>query len=122
MIGQNNRNSLLFKLSIGSLTNKNVMKEDVENAVAEFTTYAAKMYSWVFNQFYSSIRKIRRTEEENVFRMQLSKYSFELKKHLEQQVKRLANSHPTACTQIESVLSEKINYYLQALWQKCAAL
>lgn len=30
MIGQNNRNSLLFKLSIGSLTNKNVMKEDVE--------------------------------------------------------------------------------------------
>ena len=70
MIGQNNRNSLLFKLSIGSLTNKNVTKEDVENAVAEFTTYAAKMYSWVFNQFYSSIRKIRRTEEENVFRMQ----------------------------------------------------
>ena len=122
MIGQNNRNSLLFKLSIGSLTNKDVMKEDVENAVAEFTTYAAQMYSWAFNQFYTSIRRIRRTEEENVFRMQLSKYSFELKKHLEQQVKRLGNFHPTACTQIESVLSEKINYYLQALWQKCAAL
>jgi hypothetical protein len=98
------------------------MKEDVENAVAEFTTYAAKMYSWVFNQFYSSIRKIKRAEEENVFKMQLSKYSFELKKHLEQHVKRLANSYPTACKQIESVLSEKVNYYVQAFWQKCAAL
>ncbi len=24
--------------------------------------------------------------------------------------------------QVESVLSEKINYYLQAFWQKCSAL
>jgi hypothetical protein len=54
--------------------------------------------------------------------MQLSKYSFELKKHLEEHVKLLAASYPTAYNQIESVLSEKISYYLQAFWQKCAAL
>jgi hypothetical protein len=98
------------------------MKEDVENAVVEFTNYAAKMYSSVFNQFNNSIRSINRAEEENVFKMQLSKYSFELKKHLEQHVKSLADSHPTAYKQIESVLSEKITYYLQAFWQKCVAL
>ncbi len=37
------------------------MKEDVENAVVEFTNYAAK----------------------NVFKMQLAKYSFEFKKQME---------------------------------------
>ena len=68
------------------------MKEDVENAVVEFTNYAAKMYSWVFNQFHSSIRNINRFEEENVFKMQLSKYSLEWKKQLEQQVSLLAES------------------------------
>ena len=98
------------------------MKEDVESAVAEFTSYAAKMYSWIFDQFHNSIRNINRAEEENVFKMQLSKYSVELKKHLEEQVKLLVGSHPAAYNQIESVLSEKINYYLQAFWQKCVSL
>jgi hypothetical protein len=98
------------------------MKEDVENAVVEFTNYAAKIYSWVFNQFHDSIRNINRAEEENVFKMQLSKYSFELKMLLEEHVKLLADSCPTANQHIESVLSEKITYYLQAFWQKCAAL
>src|SRR4030095_9568163 len=98
------------------------MKEDVENAVVEFTNHAAKTYSWLFDQFRDSIRNINRAEEENVFKMQLSKYSFELKKHLEEHVKLLAESYPTAYNQIESVLSEKISYYLQAFWQKCAAL
>lgn len=98
------------------------MKEDVENAVVEFTNYAAKIYSWVFDQFHDSVRNINRAEEENVFKMQLSKYSFELKKQLKQHVKLLSDSHPVASEQIESVLSEKVNYYLQAFWQKCVAL
>ena len=51
-----------------------------------------------------------------------AKYSFEFKKQLEQHVKLLADSHPEIHKQIESVLSEKINYYLQAFWQKCSAL
>jgi len=98
------------------------MNEDVDNAVVDFTNYAAKIYSWVFNQFRNSIRNIKRAEAENVFKMQLSKYSSELKKHLEQQVKLLADSHPATYKEIESVLSEKINYYLQAFWQKGVAL
>lgn len=98
------------------------MKEDVEDVVVEFTNCAAKMYSSVFNQFHNSIRNINRSKEENVFKMQLSKYSLELKKGLEQHVKLLADSHPAAYKQIDSVLSEKIKYYLQAFWQKCVAL
>jgi hypothetical protein len=74
--------------------------KDVENAVVEFTNYAAK----------------------NVFKMQLAKYSFEFKKKNGTHVKLLADSQPEIHKQIESVLSEKINYYLQAFWQKCLAL
>jgi hypothetical protein len=98
------------------------MKEDVENAVVEFTNYAAKIYSWGFNQFRNSIRNINRRKEENVFKMQLAKYASELKKQLAQHVKLVADSHPEMHKQIESVLSEKIDYYLQAFWQKCSAL
>ena len=98
------------------------MKENLENLVVEFTNYAAKMYSSVFNQFHSSIRNINRAEEENVFKMQISKYSFELQKRLEQHAKLLADSHPAAYRQIESALSEKIKYYLKAFWQKCVTL
>jgi hypothetical protein len=39
-----------------------------------------------------------------------------------QHVKLLADSHPEMHKQIESVLSEKIDYYLQAFLQKCSAL
>ena len=95
------------------------MKEDVENAVVEFTNHAAKIYSWFFNQFRNSIRNINRRKEENVYKMQLAKYSFEFKKQMEEHMKLLTDSHPEI---YKSVLSEKINYYLLAFWQKCLAL
>jgi hypothetical protein len=98
------------------------MQEDIEKAVVEFTNYAAKVYSWLFNQFSDSIRQIDRNEAENVFKMQVSKYSLELKKKLEQQVNLLAESYPETHGQIKAVLSEKISYYLQAFWRKCTAL
>jgi hypothetical protein len=68
------------------------MKEDVESAVVEF------------------------------FKMQLAKYSSELKKLLEQHLKLFAGFHPEMHKQGESRLSEKIDYYLQASWQKCSVL
>ena len=70
------------------------MKEDVENAVVEFTNYAAKVYSRFINQFRNSIRNINRRKEENVFKMQLAKYSFEFKKQMEQHMKLLADLIP----------------------------
>jgi len=98
------------------------MKEDIEKVVVEFTNHAAKMYSWLFSQFSDSIRNIKRSEAENVFKMQVSKYSFELKKQLEEEVNLLAESFPETRGQIKTLLSEKINYYLQAFWQKCTSL
>ena len=71
-----------------------IMKEDVENAVIEFTNYAAKVYSRFINQFRNSIRNINLCNEENVFKMQLAKYSFEFKKQMEHHMKLLADSHP----------------------------
>ena len=85
------------------------MKEDIEKVVVEFTNHAAKMYSWLFSQFSDSIRNIKRSEAENVFKMQVSKYSFELKKQLEEEVNLLAESFPETRGQIKTLLSEKIN-------------
>ena len=39
------------------------MEEDVENAVIEFTNYAAKIYSWVFNQLANSHPEIHKQIE-----------------------------------------------------------
>jgi hypothetical protein len=48
-----------------------------------------------------------------------SETSTEFKKQMEEHMKLLTDSHPEI---YKSVLSEKINYYLLAFWQKCLAL
>ena len=99
------------------------MKEDIEKATVEFDNKASKIYSEVFAEFYNSVSKIRRDKEENVFKMQVSKYTQTLKDKLEGGVKSLLNNcHPQIHNSLETVLSAKINYYLQEFWQKCNSL
>ena len=99
------------------------MEEDMERTIVEFNNHAAKIYSRLFEQFRNSIRNINRNEEENVFKMQLSKYSLELRKQLEQQIKNLlGSSDPKIYKEVEAVLSAKINYYFQEFILKCNAL
>jgi hypothetical protein len=98
-------------------------EEDVERAVVEFDNNAAKIYSEVFAKFNSSIGKIRRDNEENVFKMQLSKYTYTLRNELDKEVRNLLNSsHPKIHKNLETVLSSKIEYYLQEFRRKCNAL
>jgi hypothetical protein len=96
--------------------------QDIKNMTVEFDNSAAKIYSRLFEQFLSSVKQIKRKTNENVFRMQIAKFSDELRGQLEQEAKRVsANYSGKLQGQLEISLTKKINYYLQEFQQKCDA-
>jgi len=99
------------------------MNEDAEKTVVEFTDTAAKIYSIVFEQFLSSVRKLNRRRDENVFQLQVAKYSEAFKSDLEREAKKsLANYSGMKPRELRLSISEKIRYCLQQFQGKCNAL
>jgi hypothetical protein len=98
------------------------MVQDIKNMTVEFDNSAAKIYSGIFEQFLSSVKKIKRKTNENVFRMQIAKFSHELRGQLEQEAKRISENYSGKLQeQLEISLTKKINYYLQEFLHKCDA-
>ena len=99
------------------------MKEDTDKTIVEFNNEAARLYGHVFDQFENSVRNIDRNNEENVFQMRVSKFSLELKKQLEQHVKKILESSDSKMNeQLQAALSVKVSYYLRQFMQKCSAM
>jgi|SRR5678815_1843069 hypothetical protein len=97
------------------MINKNIRK-----TVVEFDNHAANFYAYLFNQLRTSVQKIDRKKEENVFKLQVSKYSRELKRQLDQQAKVLIDTPDLDVRkQLESVLPARVHYYLQEFMLKC---
>jgi hypothetical protein len=96
------------------------MGQDIESMTVEFDSSAAKIYSLLFEQFLNSVKKINRKTNENVFRMQIAKFSYDLKGQLEQEARRIAANYSGQLQQqLEIGLTKKINYYLQEFQLKC---
>lgn len=96
--------------------------QDIKNMTVEFDNSAAKIYSQLFEQYLSSVSKVKRKTNENVFRMQIAKFSLDLRGQLEQEAKRIsANYSGNLQEQLEITLTKKINYYLQEFQHKCDA-
>jgi hypothetical protein len=99
------------------------MKEDFERVIIEFNNSAAKIYSILFKQFSKSIHNFNRSEEENVFNMQVAKFVDNLKYQLEEQVKKILETADTEIyDQSQLALSARISFYLREFQIKCRAL
>jgi menaquinone-dependent protoporphyrinogen IX oxidase len=99
------------------------MKEDFERVIVEFNNSAAKIYSILFKQFLKSIHNFNRSEEENVFNMQVAKFADSLKYQLEEQVKKILETADTEIyDQLQLALSARISFYLREFQIKCRAL
>jgi hypothetical protein len=99
------------------------MPEDFDTTLVEFENIAAKIYSRIWAQFSEYVRRIDREEEQNVFRMQASKFADALKRSLNEEVKKaLSISHSKNLNKLEAALSVRIDYYLGQFHVKCNSL
>jgi hypothetical protein len=100
------------------------MEKDVEKIVIEFNNIAARLYSAAFSQFSDSVQKINRRKDENVFKLQLAKYSDMLKNRLEEQVKKIVEENRSIhdYDQLRVSLSSQLNYYLQEFRKRSNSL
>jgi hypothetical protein len=92
-----------------------IMEKNVEMIILEFNNVAARIYSGTLSQFSDSIRNINRNRDENVFKLQLGKYMYMLKNHLEEKVKKTleANRSFKDSERLKLSLSSQVNYYLE---------
>ena len=100
-----------------------MISRSIKETIVEFNNHAAGFYAYLFDQLSASVQKLDRKKEENVFKLQVSKYIEELKRQLDQQAQGLLDTQDsTIRKQLESVLPRIVNYYLQEFMLKCNSL
>ena len=100
-----------------------IMKDDIQTMMVKFNNAAAKIYSILFKQFSESVHDIDRSEEENVFKMQAAKFIQLLKYRLDDQAKKILETSPAEIHDaLQTVVSTRIDFYLQEFQLKCKAL
>src|SRR6266513_111338 len=96
------------------------MKENIEQIIVEFNNVATKIYAVVFKQFSASTRNVDRNSDENVFKMQASKFANGLKYQLEETARKILEiAEAKIHDQLQASLSMWVNYYLQEFQHKC---
>ena len=99
------------------------MTEDFDTALVEFENIATKIYHRIWSQFAEYVRTIDREEEQNVFRMQASKFADALKQSLNEEVKKaLSISHSKNLNKLDAALSARVDYYIGQFHVKCNSL
>ncbi len=99
------------------------MESDLQILIIRFDDSASTVYSDVYNQFRQSIMNTDRHSNENIYKMQEAKALFLLKSRLDQLVSEILEKnqgHPLY-SRLHSVLSSKIDYYLQEFRLKAAS-
>jgi hypothetical protein len=95
------------------------VKEFLNDKIVEFNNKASKIYSQLSEQFSISVRNIDRKKDENVFKMQVAKYSYELKNRLGECAGKIITADPLHREQIAGIMTARMNFYLQEFIQRC---
>jgi len=96
------------------------MAEDFDTTLVEFENIAAKIYSRIWAQFSEYVKSIDREEDQNVFRMQVSKFADAFKQSLNEEVKKAISISPQKIYgPLQAALSTRVNYYIQEFLSKC---
>lgn len=96
------------------------MNKEYEQLSIEFTSKAQKLFVFTYDKFRETTKKLDRQTDENVFQLQLAKFSATLKVQLEQIAYEILQSNKTLkdIKQANQVLKDKISVYLVEFRQK----
>lgn len=100
------------------------MDRGPEQVISDFTTKAQKLFTFNYEKFRLSTKKLDRQKDENVFQLQLGKYLNSLKSELESVANELLNRNDAIRNihHCHKLLKEKIDIYLREFRQKAKLL
>ena len=100
------------------------MDKAYEQLSADFTSKAQRLFILTYAKFRETTKKLDRRKDENVFQLQLAKFTDTLKLQLEQTAHEVLQTNKTVTNseQANQVLKHSINIYLAEFRQKARLL
>ena len=91
------------------------MEKNAGSVIVEFNNRAAAIYDASFERFHKSILSVNRQKDDNVFRLQSSRYLTVLREQLEEEAKKILteNSGASFYDHLNVSLPSRIHFYLQ---------
>jgi hypothetical protein len=98
------------------------MEDHFNQLIVSFNDHASKIYADLFDQFCKAAGSLNRKRDDNVFNMQVAKYSQELKNRLDELAKKKLENIPQLHDKLLVALSGAIQFYLHEFSLRCNAL
>ena len=97
------------------------MNEELHDVIISFNNTASIIYANLFSRFTNSVQQVSRKTDENVYRMQVAKYTDELKNRLDEEARKLITANPQLQQGLSPTLLARVNFYVQEFSLRCKA-
>ena len=95
------------------------MNKPIHELVITFNDKASIIYTNLFSHFSNSVLQISRRKDENVYKLQVAKYTDELKNRLEAEAIKLISANPDLQERLSPLLLARVNFYVNEFSGRC---